>query len=67
MYVGAISGVIGFFFYEQSVASGELNGFLAIFIPLICALTGSLLMGLLYSFLTVSLRAMLFLRYGNLM
>ncbi len=57
MYFGAISGVIGSFFYEQSVPSGELNGFLAIFIPLVCCLTGSLLMGLLYCFLTVSLRA----------
>ena len=57
MYVGAISGVIGSFFYEQSVPSGQLNGFLAIFIPLICALIGSFLMGLLYCFLTVSLRA----------
>ena len=57
MYVGAISGVIGSFFYEQSAPAGELNGFLAIFIPLICALLGSFLMGLLYCFLTVSLRA----------
>ncbi len=58
MYVGAISGVIGAFFYENSVPAGEsLNGFLAIFIPLLCSLVGSLLMGLLYCFLTVSLRA----------
>ena len=47
MYVGAISGVIGSFFYEQSAPSGQLNGFLAIFIPLMCALIGSFLMGLL--------------------
>ena len=58
MYVGAISGVIGAFFYENSVPAGEsLNGFLAISIPLLCSLVGSLLMGLLYCFLTVSLRA----------
>ena len=56
MYVGAISGVIGSFFYEQSVA-GELNGFLAIMIPLLCSLLGSAIMGLIYCFLTVSLRA----------
>lgn len=56
MYVGAISGVIGSFFYEKS-AGGNLNPFLALFIPLICCLIGSLLMGLLYCFLTVSLRA----------
>lgn len=58
MYVGAISGVIGSFFYENSVPAGqELNAFLAITIPLLCSFVGSLLMGLLYCFLTVSLRA----------
>lgn len=58
MYVGAISGVIGSFFYEQSVpAEASLNPFLAIAIPLLCSLAGSLLMGLLYCFLTVTLRA----------
>jgi len=58
MYVGAISGVIGAFFYEQSIPEGgSMNGFLAIFIPLVCSLIGSMLMGLLYSFLTVSLMA----------
>mgnify|MGYP000407552489 CR=1 FL=1 len=56
MYVGGISGVIGAFFYEQA-AGGQLNGFLAIMIPILCSLLGSLLMGLLYCFLTVTLRA----------
>ena len=56
MYVGGVSGVIGSFFYEQS-AGGQLNGFLAIMIPILCSLLGSLLMGLLYCFLTVTLRA----------
>ena len=56
MYVGAISGVIGSFFYEKS-AGGNLNGFLAILIPMLCCLIGSLLMGLLFCFLTVTLRA----------
>ena len=55
MYVGGISGVIGSFLYEQHVT--ELNPFLAVLIPLICTLFGSLLMGLLYCFLTVTLRA----------
>ena len=55
MYVGGISGVIGAFFYEQSTA--HMNGFLAIMIPLLCSLLGSFLMGLLYCFLTVTLRA----------
>lgn len=34
-----------------------MNGFLAIAIPMLCCLLGSLLMGLLYCFLTVTLRA----------
>ena len=56
MYVGAISGVIGSFFYEQT-AGGNVRPFPAIVIPLLCCLLGSLLMGLLYCFLTVTLRA----------
>lgn len=56
MYVGGICGVIGSFVYEQKV-TGDLNPFLAIAIPMLCSLIGSLLMGLLYSFLTVTLRA----------
>ena len=55
MYVGAICGVIGSFFYEQSVE--KVQPFTAIAIPLVCCLLGSLLMGLLYCFLTVTLRA----------
>jgi simple sugar transport system permease protein len=54
MYVGAISGVIGSFFYE---AAGAPSPFLTVLIPLLCCLLGSLLMGLLYCFLTVTLRA----------
>lgn len=55
MYVGGISGVIGAFVYEQSVET--LNPFLAVIIPLLSSMLGSALMGLLYSFLTVTLRA----------
>ena len=55
MYVGAICGVIGSFMYETSGV--VMNGFLAVAIPVICSLFGSLLMGLLYCFLTVTLRA----------
>ena len=54
MYVGGICGVIGAFFYEQG---GNVRPFLAVLIPLVCCLLGSLLMGLLYCFLTVTLRA----------
>lgn len=58
MYVGAISGVIGAFFYERSLASpADVVGILAIGIPLLCCLLGALLMGLLYCLLTVTLRA----------
>lgn len=56
MYVGAISGVIGAFFYEQA-AGDAMNGFLTVTIPLLCSMLGSLFMGLLYCFLTVTLRA----------
>ncbi len=55
MYVGGICGVIGAFLYENSGA--EMNTFLTIAIPLLCCVVGSLLMGLLYCFLTVTLRA----------
>lgn len=57
MYVGAISGVIGSFFYEQAAGTNGLNPFLAIAIPMACSLLSSLLMGLLYCLLTVTLRA----------
>ena len=58
MYVGAIRGVIGSFFYEHSVPDASaMNGTLAILIPMACCMLGSLLMGILYCFLTVTLRA----------
>ena len=57
MYVGGICGVIGAFFYEQSTPAADMNAFLAIRIPMLCSLLGSLLMGLLYCLLTVTLRA----------
>lgn len=55
MYVGGIGGVIGAFLYEQHAASP--NAFWGLLIPILCALIGSLLMGLIYCFLTVTLRA----------
>ena len=57
MYVGGISGVIGSFLYEQGVGPTNINPALAVLIPLLCSLAGSLLMGLIYCFLTVTLRA----------
>ena len=57
MYVGAIGGVIGAFLYENGVGPANINPGLAIIIPLLCSIALSLLMGLIYCFLTVSLRA----------
>lgn len=56
MYVGAISSVIGSFLYENACAGGALNPVLAVLIPLLSCILGSVLMGLIYSFLTVTLR-----------
>lgn len=55
MYVGGICGVIGAFLYENSGA--VMNDFLTVLIPLLSCIVGSALMGLLYCFLTVTLRA----------
>lgn len=55
MYVGGISGIIGAFFYERS--TDTLNPFLAVLIPFLASLVGSTLMALIYSFLTITLRA----------
>ena len=52
MYVGGISGVIGPFYPEMGQPAAAM-----VAIPLCCCLLGSFLMGLLYCFLTVSLRA----------
>ena len=58
MYVGGICGVIGAFLYEQSLPSPDaLNPVLAVLVPLLSCLVSSLLMGLLFCFLTVTLRA----------
>ena len=54
MYVGAISGVIGAFFYEQSDYYVPAIGVL---IALLSCLIGSLLASLIYCFLTITLRA----------
>lgn len=56
MYVGGISGVIGAFLYENSTAA-NYNNFLGVIIPLLACILGSLICGLIYSFLTVTLKA----------
>ena len=59
MYVGAISGVTGSLIYENSCGNdiANMNPLLAVLIPLLCAIIGATLMGLIYSFLTVTLHA----------
>ena len=58
MYTGGICGVIGAFLYEQSVPNkADIIPLFAILVPLLSCLLGSLLMGLIYCFLTVNLRA----------
>lgn len=55
MYIGAISGAVGGFLYQSSVA--YINPFFAVLIPLLCTIFGSLLVSLIYCFLTITLRA----------
>jgi len=55
MYVGGSAGVIGAYIYEQSVATPQ--AFWCIVIPLLSSILGSFLAALIYSFLTITLRA----------
>ena len=55
MYLGGISSLIGVFFYENSVETP--NRFVCVLIALICAFLASALGGLIFSFLTITLRA----------
>ena len=55
MAVGAISGYLGAYFYKES--AGAVIGILAILIPFICCIIGSVIASLIYAFLTVTLRA----------
>ena len=55
MYIGAISGVVGGFMYQTS--TDEVVPIIAVLIPFLCCLLGSVLVSLLYCFLTVTLRA----------
>lgn len=55
MYLGGIAGLAGSFAYESSTAT-PIPG-VGLLIALICALAASILAGLIYSFLTITLRA----------
>lgn len=57
MCVGAAGGYLGEALYVNSNKGNNINWFLSIFIALIFSLLFSALMGLLYSFLTVTLRS----------
>lgn len=55
MYLGGFAGFASAYFYENSVANP--NPVLSVLIALICALAASALGGLIYAFLTITLRA----------
>ncbi len=55
MYMGGISGLIGTFYYEKAMGTST-NPFVCILIAIICALIASFLGGLLFAFMTVTLR-----------
>ena len=59
MYLGAIASLTGTFFYENAmIAAGKTpSGALCIIIALACGIGASVLGGLIYSFLTITLRA----------
>lgn len=55
MYMGGSCGIIGAYLYEQMVEVP--NAFWGILIPLLASLVGSTVAALIYSFLTITLRA----------
>ncbi len=55
MYLGGIAGLAGVFFYEKNTA--DPNPLLCVVIALLCCMAASAFGGLLYSFLTTTLRA----------
>ena len=55
MYMGGIAGLIGAFLYENSVETP--NGFVGVLISFLCAFAYAALGGLVYSVLTITLRA----------
>ncbi|MBQ2833465.1 MAG: ABC transporter permease [Clostridia bacterium] len=55
MYLGGFAGFASAYLYENSVA--EPNMFLCVILSLVCAFIASMIGGLIYSFLTITLRA----------
>ncbi|MDR0951595.1 MAG: ABC transporter permease [Oscillospiraceae bacterium] len=56
MYLGGIAGLVGAFFYEAA-AGAAASPVMGVLISLVCAFVVAGLGGLIYSFLTISLRA----------
>ena len=59
MFMGAISGLAGSYTYEQAVLAGggTPSGVVSALVALVCSLAAGMLGALVYSFLTISLRA----------
>jgi len=55
MYLGGIAGLVGTFFYERSAENPI--GIVCVLIAIVCAFAASALGGLLYCFMTTTLRA----------
>lgn len=55
MYMGGIGGLISAFFYEKSAS--QPNGLVGLLLSFVCAFLCSALGGLIYSFLTITLKA----------
>lgn len=55
MYLGGFAGFASAFYYENNTASP--NGTVCVLLSLVCCVAASMLGGLIYSFLTISLRA----------
>lgn len=55
MYMGGIAGLMGAFFYEKSTPNPI--GAIGLIVSLLCAVLASAFGGLIYSFLTITLRA----------
>ena len=55
MYLGGIASLMGTFYYEMSTPNPAQ--WLCILIAVVCAIVASMLGGLIYSFLTITLRA----------
>ncbi len=55
MFMGGIAGLIGTFYYERAMGDAA-NPLLCVIIAIVCAVIASMLSGLLFAFMTVTLR-----------